>query len=61
MNLESYEMLFYGGIFLIAAAACFLVLYLVIYAVRGKGLKRKLDEEYGDPQHYHQGNERKKP
>lgn len=58
-GLASYEKLFYGGIaMMVAATLCFMI-FLVIYYLRGAKLRRLLDEEYGDPQHYHRGKERK--
>ena len=58
-ELASYEQLFYGGIaMMIVAALCFIV-FLLIYFLRGAKLRKRLDEEYGDPQHYHHGSERK--
>lgn len=58
-GLASYEKLFYGGIAMMVAAALCFIIFLVIYFMRGANLRRRLDEEYGDPQHYHRGSERK--
>lgn len=43
------EQLLYGGIGLMASAAALAVLCLAGFAISGKRLKRKLEEEYGKP------------
>ena len=59
-GLAGYEKLFYGGIALMAAAAVFLAIFLIIYFYRGAKLRKMLDEEYGDPVRYNRGRERKR-
>ncbi len=56
-TLPIYDLLFYGGIALIAIAALFIIIFLIVHFCRGVKLNRILDEEYGDPAHY---NRRKK-
>lgn len=43
----SSEMLFRGGIALMAAAALIMVVSIVIFSVSGRKLKKILEEEYG--------------
>ena len=43
------EILFYGGLTCMAAAAVLGILSAVIFTVTGRRLKRKLEEEYGKP------------
>lgn len=44
------EWLLWGGIAAMAAAVALAVLCLVIFRITGRRLKRKLEEEYGEPQ-----------
>ena len=58
-DLASYEKLFYGGIsIMVVVVVCFMI-FLVIHFCRGVKLRRRLDEEYGDPRQYNRGNARK--
>lgn len=44
------EMLFYGGIIMMAAAALAAVPIGALLVLTGRRLKRKLEQEYGKPQ-----------
>lgn len=48
-GLSGSELLLYGGIAVMAAAALAAVLGAVVFRVTGKKLKKKLTEEYGEP------------
>lgn len=50
MYLSGSEWLFWGGIAAMAAAALLAVLCVAIFYVTGRRLKKKLEEEYGEPQ-----------
>lgn len=49
-NLSGSELLFYGGIVLMIAAAFIALLCIVIFVLSGKKLKLQLEREYGKPQ-----------
>lgn len=57
-GLERYEVLFYGGIILVAITVIALLVFLAVHGVKGTNLRKTLDEEYGDPQHYNRENVR---
>ena len=59
VDLASYEKLFYGGITIMAVVAVCLLIFLVIHFCRGVKLRRRLDEEYGDPRQYNRRNAKK--
>ncbi len=44
------QMLFWGGIGVMAGAAVLAVICLVVFIITGQRLKKKLEEEYGKPQ-----------
>lgn len=48
-GLSGSELLFYGGIAVMAGAVAAALLCAVLFAVTGRRLKRKLEEEYGRP------------
>lgn len=50
LGLSVSELLFYGGLAVMAAAAAAMVICAVIFAVTGRKLKRRLEQEYGKPQ-----------
>lgn len=45
----SSELLFYGGLAVMAAAAVLSVLGTVLFRVSGRKLREKLEQEYGKP------------
>lgn len=45
------ELLFYGGIAVMAVSALAAVVALVIFIISGKSLRRRLDDEYGRKHH----------
>lgn len=49
----SYDLWFYGGIWMMGFAVIFFAAQTVFYLVKKAGIKKKLDEEYGQPQKYH--------
>lgn len=49
----SYDLWFYGGIWMMSFAGIFFAAQTVFYFVKKAGIKKKLDEEYGQPQKYH--------
>ena len=53
MRFASYDLWFYGGLLLMGLAAVFFVVQAVFYFVKKAGIRKKLDEEYGQPQKYH--------
>ena len=57
-GLERYEVLFYGGIILVVITVIALIVFLAVHGVKGVNLRKTLDEEYGDPQHYNRENVR---
>lgn len=50
-GLSGSELLFYGGIALMILAAVIAVLCFVIFHVTGSRIKKRLEKEYGRPQH----------
>ena len=53
-----YEKLFYGGILVMGIALLLIFMFVIIHIIRGAKLRRRLDEEYGEPQLYNRGNAR---
>ena len=53
-----YEKLFYGGILVMGIALLLIFMFVIILIIRGAKLRRRLDEEYGEPQLYNRGNAR---
>lgn len=49
-GLSVSELLFYGGLVIMAAAAAAMVICGVIFTFTGRKLKKKLEQEYGKPQ-----------
>lgn len=47
--LSRSEMLFYGGLAMMAAAVVLAVLFMAVFTWTGRRLKRKLEQEYGKP------------
>lgn len=45
------EMLLYGGIGIMGAVGILAVISIVAFTLTGRRLKRKLEQEYGKPQH----------
>ena len=44
------ELLFYGGLAVMAAAAVLAVLCIALFRASGRKLREKLEQEYGKPQ-----------
>lgn len=49
LGLTVSELLFYGGIAVMAAAAVAVILSLAIFSVSGRSIRRRLEQEYGKP------------
>lgn len=49
IHLSESEMLFYGGLAVMAAAVVLAVLCAAVFAWTGRKLKKKLEQEYGKP------------
>lgn len=49
-HLSHSEILLYGGLALMAAAALLAVVFMIIYICTGRNLKKRLEEEYGKPE-----------
>lgn len=49
----SYDLWFYGGIWMMGFAGIFFAVQAVLYIVKKAAINKKLDEEYGQPQKYH--------
>lgn len=47
LHLPVREVLFWGGIFMMGLSAGLSVICAVIFCLTGKGLKKKLEKEYG--------------
>lgn len=47
MEMTVSEQLFWGGIVLMAAAAILTVVWLTVFFITGKNLKKRLEQEYG--------------
>ncbi|MGN0415465.1 MAG: hypothetical protein ACI4FX_08230 [Agathobacter sp.] len=45
-------MLIYVGVAVMIAALLLLGITVVCYLLRNKNIRKQMDEEYGDPQHY---------
>lgn len=50
-GLSNSELLFYGGIALMIAAAVLCVFAVVIFTISGRRLRKKLEQEYGKRRH----------
>lgn len=50
-GLSGSELLFYGGLAAMGAAAAGALLCIVIFRVSGRKLKKKLEQEYGKPEY----------
>lgn len=53
MQFASYDLWFYGGIFMMGFAVLFFAVQAVVYLLKKAEINKKLDEEYGQPQKYH--------
>ena len=49
INLSSSELLFYSGIAVMAAAFVLSIVCIAAFMVKGRKLKEKLIQEYGEP------------
>jgi len=49
VSLSSSEIIFYGGIMIMAAASALAVICAVLFTITGKRLKKRLEQEYGKP------------
>lgn len=49
MGSVSCELIFYGGIAVTVAACVLALICAVIFALTGKKLRKRLEEEYGKP------------
>lgn len=49
-EINSSEILFWGGALLMAVSAVSVVIWLVVFGITGRKLKKKLEEEYGKPE-----------
>ncbi len=47
MSMNSSEILFYAGIFLMALAVIFSLVCFIIFKITGNNLKKTLEQEYG--------------
>lgn len=56
-GLAGYELLFCGGITVMAAAGIVFAVQAVYYIIKRADIRRKLDEEYGQPQRYNRKDE----
>lgn len=49
MYLPDSELLFYGGLALMGAAAVLALACILIFTITGRRIRRRLEEEYGKP------------
>lgn len=49
---KSFELWNYGGILVMVLAGVLLVIQTVIFSIKRRHIREKLDEEYGQPQKY---------
>lgn len=49
VGLSSSEIIFYGGIAVMAAAGVLSVICAIVFLMTGKRLKKRLEQEYGKP------------
>lgn len=49
VGLSSSELIFYGGIAVMAAAGVLAVICVILFCFTGKRLKKRLEQEYGKP------------
>lgn len=52
-----FELWFYGGIAVMLFAGLLFVVQTIVYLLKRLHISRKLDEEYGQPQHYNRKDE----
>ena len=50
IEMSSSDLLLWGGIILMAAAAILALVCFMVFGVTGKRLKKKLEQEYGKPE-----------
>lgn len=50
INVSSSELLFLGGIVMMAASALLTVVSIGVFGIAGRNLKRRLEQEYGRPE-----------
>lgn len=48
LGLSESELLFYGGIVLMALAGILAMLNVIVFTVTGRQIRRKLQQEYGE-------------
>ena len=48
-----YDLWFYGGILMMGFSVMLFAVQAVFYIIKKAGIRKKLDEEYGQPQKYH--------
>lgn len=51
MALSESELLFYGGIVIMAAAGLLAAVSAAVFTVTGKKIRKKLEQEYGKARH----------
>ena len=51
-KITKVEVLFYGGIVMVAAAIIAVLIFALIYVLKKVKLDRKLMDEYGEPEKY---------
>ncbi len=56
---EEFEWWFYGGIFIMSLAALLFTGQTVLFAVKKRTIRQKMDEEYGQPLKYHSAGNKK--
>ena len=49
MKIQNSELLFYGGILIMAIAVIVMIISLIIFHITGRRIKKRLEEEYGKP------------
>lgn len=49
IGLSSSEIIFYGGITVMAATCVLAVICIIVFTLTGKRLKERLEQEYGKP------------
>lgn len=49
---ESFELLFGGGLLMMALAGLLLAAQTILFVAKRNSIHRKMDEEYGQPQKY---------
>ncbi len=52
------QVLFYGGLIVMGASVVLALVSLLIFRITGKRIKKKLEQEYGNPADFHQAQKR---